>query len=370
MLNIETVKTKKDFDDFLKLPWKIYKHNKYWVPPLLVDVKSMFNKSKNPFFQHAEIELFIARKENEVVGRIVAIVDKNHNDYHNEKTGFFGFFEVINDYDVAKSLLDAAAGWCKKKGMNILRGPANFSSNDEWGLLIEGFDSSPIIMMTYNPVYYIDLLEDYGFKKAKDLFAFYKDTVVDIPERIKRIVEYVKKKENITVRHINMKHFNRELGIVKDVYNSAWSKNWGFVPMTNAEMDYLAEKLKPIVVPELILFVEIKSQPAGICLTVPNYNEVLAKINGKLNPIGILKFLYYKNKIKDTRLLALGVKHEFQGKGLNAIMMVEIFNIAKKLGYRGGELSWTLEDNKLINNDIESTGAKLYKKYRIYGINI
>lgn len=368
MLKVEIVKTKKDFNDFLKLPWRIYKDDKYWVPPLLLDVKSMFNKQKNPFFQHAEIEIFIAKKENEVVGRIVAIVDKNHNNFQNEKAGFFGFFEVIENFEVAKLLFDTAKEWCFKKDMKILRGPANFSSNDEWGLLIEGFDLPPMVMMTYNPVYYIEFIEKYGFRKEKDLFAYYLSTTIEIPERIKRIVEYVKKKENITVRYLDKKNFNKEIAIIKNIYNSAWQKNWGFVPMTDAEFDYMAEKLKPLVVSELIIFIEVNKEPVGVCIAIPNYNEVLAKLNGKLGPIEIIKFMYYKNKIKDTRLLVLGVKKEFQGKGFNALMMLEVFNSAKRLGYRGGELSWILEDNKLIIKDIESMSGKLYKKYRIYAM--
>jgi hypothetical protein len=364
-IEIHQVTSSKEMGQFINFPWKIYKNNSHWVPPLMKDVKYKLDRSKHPFFDHATMELSLACNGDTILGRIAAIIDDGYNQFHNEKTGTFGLFECINDYDVAKSLFFAAENWCKKMGMDRIRGPMNLSMNDECGFLLEGFDSDPVIMMPYNPEYYLDLCEKYGFVKVKDLYAYIKDKV-GVVDRIAKLVERVKKKENVTVRPINMKKFEQEVAIIKDIYNAAWEVNWGFVPMTEKEMDLMAKELKPIIEPELVLFAEVNGIPVGVSITIPDFNQVLKKLNGKLNPIGILKFLYYKRKIKGLRAIVFGIKKEYRLTGINTVLYYETEVRGARLGYQWCEMSWNLEDNDLINRFDEAVGGRLYKKYRIY----
>ncbi len=362
---IYRVKSKKDLNQFIHLPWQIYRTAHYWVPPLKKDVKFKLDRTKHPFFEHAEMELFMAYQDTKPIGRIAAIIDHRHNEYHNEHTGFFGMFECIQDYDVAKSLFSAAEIWCKDKGMNRLRGPMNLSMNDECAFLLEGFNSEPVLMMPYNPEYYLEFCERCGFVKAKDLYAYLKSEV-GVNQRIGKIAERVKKKENVVVRPINMKKFDQEVALIKELYNAAWEINWGFVPMTEAEMDLMAKELKPIAEPELVLFAEVNGEPVGVSVTLPDFNQVLKRLNGKLGPIGILKFLYYKKKITGLRALVFGLKKEYRRTGINTVLYYETEKAGARLGYKWCEMSWNLEDNDLINRFDEAVGGKLYKKYRFY----
>jgi len=356
-------------DEFIKLPFNIYKnteYKKYWVPPLISEVKKLFSK-KNPFWKHSKIKIFLAEDNGKYIGRIAAIIDNVSNDFHSEKCGFFGYFECINNEDVAKQLITEAKKYLKSEGMDIIRGPMNPSTNDECALLIEGFDSSPAIMMLYNPPYYAELIEKAGLKKAKDLYAWLRVAKDDPPPRIVKIVEHIKKKENIKFRHFDIKNFKRDVQYFKDIYNSAWEKNWGFVPMSDEEIDYMADGLKPLIDTRICHFLEVGGVPVGATLALPDYNFVLKKLNGRMGPLEILKFLYWKRKIKFIRLMALGVKKEYRGKGLEAVLYYEILMACRKYGYSGGgELSWTLEDNDLINKGISAMGGVVYKKYRIY----
>ena len=362
---IRRIENEQDLRQFVRLPWQIYGDNPYWVPPLIRDVKFKLNRSKHPFFEHAKMELFLASRGTETIGRIAAIVDDRHNEFHKENTGFFGMFECVQDYEVARLLFSSAESWCKNQGMSRLRGPMNLSMNDECGFLLEGFDSSPAIMMPYNPNYYLDFSELYGFVKAKDLYAYLKDEV-GVENRIGKIVERVKRKENVVVRPINMKKFKQEVEIIKDIYNDAWELNWGFVPMTSNEMDLMAKELKPIAEPEIVLFAEVNGQPVGVSITLPDYNQVLKKLNGKLGPINIVKFLYHKRKINGLRSIVFGIKKEYRLTGINAVLYYETEKAAARLGYKWCEMSWNLEDNDLINRFDSAVGGKLYKKYRIY----
>jgi hypothetical protein len=362
---IQRVKDDKDMNRFIRLPWQIYKNDPHWVPPLIKDVKFKLNRSKHPFFEHARMELFLAIRQTKTLGRIVAIVDYRHNEFHKERTGFFGMFECVEDNNVAKSLFSASEQWCKNEGMNRIRGPMNLSMNDECGFLLEGFDSDPVIMMPYNPKYYLRLCERNGFVKVKDLYAYLKGEV-GVVDRIARLVERVKRKENVVVRPVNMKKFDQEVEIIKDIYNAAWELNWGFVPMTSSEMDLMAKDLKPLAEPELVLFAEVDGKPVGVSVTLPDYNQVLKKLNGKLGPINILKFLYYKKKITGLRGIVFGIKKEYRRTGINTVLYYETEIAGAKLGYKWCEMSWNLENNDLINRFDEAVGGKLYKKYRIY----
>lgn len=364
---VKQVSSDKELKDFIDLPWKVYKNFPHWVPPLKKEVKEMLDTNVYPFWQHAERELFIAYKGSEPVARIAAIIDENHNKIHEEKAGFFGFFECIEDYNVAEKLFAVAKEWCKNKGASFLRGPASPSSNDEYGFLLEGFYSDPAIMMPYNPPYYLNFAEKFGFKKVKDLHAFLKSTQGGIPDRIEKMMKRIlRNNSSIKVRTFDIKHFKRDVQIIKDLYNSAWEKNWGFVPMTEAEMDFSAKKMKEFFDPDLILIAEVDGEPVGVSITLPNINEILKKLNGKLGLIEIIKFLYYKNKIKGARTLVGGVKKEHRSTGVIAVLFYETAKRAIELGYDWGELSWNLEDNDLINRFDTEIGGLLYKKYRIY----
>ena len=356
----------RELKDFIKLPYKLYKNDPYWVPQLIMDVKSILSKKKNPFFRHGEAQYFMAYNGREPLGRVAAIIDHNYNKYHNTKAGWFGFFECVNDKDTAVALLRSACGWLKDRGMEIVYGPASPTLNDEAGMLFEGYDQSPYIMMPYNPPYYHDLLLAAGMEKAKDLYAWYLSSSVPPPERIARIVERIKKRDNITIRPLSMKEFRRDLEIVKSIYNTAWEHNWDFASMTDAELDYTAEKLKPIIMPEMVRFLEIDGKTVAVSIVAPDINRVLKKMKGHLFPFGIFKFFYYRRKITEVRLMILGVLPEYRGRGFDAVLYHEMLMTAKKVGVTGGELSWTLEDNDSINKGIAAMGAKIYKRYRVY----
>lgn len=370
-ISIEEVRSKKELIQFIKLPWKIYKDNPYWVPPIIFDKKKILSKEKNPFFKHAEAKYFLARKDGELVGRIAAIINNRHNLYHKDKVGFFGFFESINDQQVANQLFDKVKNWLREKGFTEMLGPANPSSNDEYGMLLEGFDDEPKLLMTYNPKYYLDLCENYGFKKAKDLFAYkieYKNIIHS--EKLKRVAEIARKRSGIKISSFDMKDYSNQIEKMKYVYNNAWALNWGFVPMTDDEIDTMAKDLKPLVEPSLIIFGEIENKLAGFALVMPDYNFIFKKMNGRLFPFGFLKLIFLKRKIKWARILALGLIPEYHKRGLDAVFYWEIVQRASKLGIHLGEASWILEDNEMMNRGVEVSAGELYKKYRIYQIPI
>ncbi|MBI5198414.1 MAG: N-acetyltransferase [Nitrospirae bacterium] len=368
MVTAERVEDGKDLKDFINLPFKLYENDPYWVPPLISDQKALFSR-KNPFFEHAEVAFFIAKKNGIPAGRIAAIVNYKHIEFHNEKVGFFGFFETIHDNTVAKALFDKTKEWLKDKGMEIMRGPMNFSINEECGFLIEGFDTSPFLMMPYNPPYYPERVEGYGLKKAKDLFAY----IINVPEnmepRVSRIADMARS-HGAMVRKIDMKRFDDEIETFKHVYNSAWEKNWGFIPMTEKEIEWMAKRLKQLIVPELALIAEIEGKPAGFFLAIPDYNQVLKRLSGHLFPTGILKLLWYSRKITDIRVLIMGVLKEHRRKGIDALIYHEAWKAARNREYKRAEFSWVLEDNVLVHRVAKMLGARLYKKYRIYEIRI
>ncbi|MDZ7295856.1 MAG: hypothetical protein ONB14_10615 [candidate division KSB1 bacterium] len=363
---VRPVASRRDLDRFVKLPWSIYRGNPYWVPPLIVDVKKLLDRKKNPFFQHSEAEYFLAERDGLVVGRIAAIVNDNHNKFHNEKTGFFGFFECINDQEVANALFDAAASWLRNKGMEIMRGPMNPSTNDTIGLLLDAYDKPPVIMMTYNPPYYVDLVNGYGMTKVMDVYAYWMDASQPLPEKLIRVTEKVRTKEGLQFRSINMKDFWGEVDRIHQIYNKAWSYNWGFVPMTTEEFHHLAKDLKSVVDPDLAFIAEMNGQPVGFCLTLPDFNQALHKINGRLLPFGIFKLLYYARKINQARVITMGVIREYQKRGIDGLFYLETYRRAVAKGYKGGEFSWVLENNVMMRRTAEMMGGKIYKTYRIY----
>ncbi|MFH1226488.1 MAG: N-acetyltransferase [Planctomycetota bacterium] len=359
------------WNDFIYLPWtaRLYKGDLNWVPNLISEDKKLLDPNIHPFHRHGRVELFVAYSDmGKPVGRIAAIINEAHNKLYNDRTGFFGLFECVNDKAVAQELFIAVAGYLEKQGMKIMRGPMNFSTNETCGLLIDGFTSPPMFMMTYNPSYYMSLVENTGLVKSKDLFAWYVDDTLAVPDKMVRVANRVRSHHNITIRQANMKHLDKEVKIIQDVYNKAWSNNWGFVPMTNEEFQHMAKDMKRIVDPSLLLIAEVEGKPAGFSLTLPDYNMALKHVNGRLFPFGIFKLLWhvYINKINRARVITMGIIPEYQKRGIDVLFYLETIKNGKALGYKGAELSWILEDNILMNRTIESLGARLYKKYRIY----
>jgi hypothetical protein len=360
-----------DLERFFDVADALYAGSPYWVAPLRGDLAKVF-KDENPFFRHGEMQLFIARRDGRDVGRIAAILDRNHNAFHGEKVVFFGFFESADDPAVAGALLDAVAVWGRERKMEVLRGPTNPTLNDEAGLLVEGFDSPPVLMMTYNPPYYASLLEGQGLRKAKDLLAYWFPLEEKPLERLSRLADRFRKRtSDIVVRNVSKGSLTRDLLRIREVYNEAWEKNWGFVPMTAEEMDFMAARLKPLLVEELLWLAEAKRpdgslEPIAFMLMMPDYNQAIAPTRGRLLPLGWLKFLLEARKIKTVRVITLGIKAPYRQSGIQSIMMADSLRFLLSKGYTGAEVSWLLEDNDLVIRSVRLWGGRLYKTYRIY----
>lgn len=366
-IEIKRVETKSELNTFIKCQWNFYKNDPYWVPPLIMERKTLLNKDKNPFFKIAEADYFLANKGNEIVGRIAAIKNDIHLKYHNDQTGFFGFFESINDQKVANALFDTAKNWLKERGLSAMRGPANPSSNDEYAMLYKGFDDPPRLLMTYNPKYYNDLCENYGMFKAKDLLAYkLENHKVMASEKLKRVQQLAKERYGLKITQLDMKNFKNELEKVKIVYNKAWAPNWGFIPLSDEQIDAMAKDLKPLVEPSLVLFGEVGDQLIGFALVMLDYNQIFKNMNGRLLPFNFLKLYAQKKKITWARIITLGLIPEFQKKGLDAVFYWEIVNRAHKIGIDLGEASWILEDNDMMNRGAVVMGGDPYKVYRVW----
>ena len=369
-LKLVKVNNVKDKKMFIQLPWTLYKNDHHWVAPLIRDVKFKLDVKRHPYFDHAIAEFFLCILNQRVVGRIAVVINHRHNDFHNECTGFFGMFECIEDYAVAKLLFTAAKNWCIDRGMNRIIGPLNLSIDDECGFLIDNFNTDPVVMMPYNPPYYPEFCECYGFSKTKDLYAYYSNVSGDNTNSVSKDGIQMIKEENITVRPINSKDFDKEIEIFMNIYNNSFKEHWGFVPLTKREITQMAKDLQQIAELDLILILEVKGNPVAFYMAIPNINEILKKLEGKLGLIGMLKFLYYKRKITSVRVYLAGVKEAYRCKGFLSILHTQLIKNIRHLGYKWCEYSWTLEDNHAINSFLNNIGSHLYKKYRIFGLEI
>lgn len=365
-VRLEKVKTKKDFRDFLRFPRNVYRDDPNWVPPLIRDIKDKMDVKKNPFFEHAERELFLARRGDEIAGRVVGIVDQNHNSFHEEKIVFFGLYESLNDIETARALLDAVAAWGRERGMNILRGTVNLSLNEECAFLLEGFDSPPVVMMPYNPPYYLELMGQCGMAKAKDLYAYSMTRDHETTLKVRAIIDKIQKDTTVTCRSFNKKKPDEEAEIVKSVYNQAWEKNWGFVPWTENEMNHMVKNLLKLADLDLVIIAEDRGKPVGFTFAFPDYNEILIKLNGRLFPFGIFKLLAGRKRIKRMRAMVFGIVKDYRQSGVSYLLYAKLEENAVKKGYQWCEMSWQLEDNEPVNRFVASLGGKIYKKYRIY----
>jgi GNAT superfamily N-acetyltransferase len=367
-LTVRPARSKADERRFIDFIYRHYRHAEHWVAPLRIERRKLIDTRTNPFYRHAERELFLAERDGRVVGRIGAIVNHNHNARHGDRVGFFGFFESVDDPQVAAALLEAARGWLRTRGMEAMRGPASPSVNDEYGLLVDGFDLPPAVMMPYNPPYYASLLESCGLRKARDLYAYLvaePETVGN--ERMRRAYELFLKRGGLRYRSLNMKDFPAEIARLKKIYNRAWQGNWGEVPMTDEEFDALAADLKHIVVPELVIIAETPAgEIAGFALTLPDINQALKdNRNGSL-----VRGLWYlatrRKRINFCRILVLGVLPEYKSTGAGGVLFYETALRGTRLGFMTGEASWVLEDNVMMNRAAELMGGRRYKTYRIY----
>jgi hypothetical protein len=371
-IQVTPVRTAPDLRRFIEIPYKLYRGDPHWIAPLRIAQKDILNTKKHPFYKTSDVEMFLAEREGRIVGRVMAIVNHAHNEFQNERAGFFGFFECENDKQAAAALFDAARDWVRARGVGVIRGPVNPSTNYECALLVEGFDLDPMVMMPYNPAYYAELLEGYGMKKAMDLYAY--DIAADYfnhSNKLQRVAERLRNKSNIKVRTVNMKDFRNEVEIVRRIYNDAWSRNWGFVPMSEEEFDHLAKDLKQIVDPRVVLIAEQmtennKTRPVGFLLAIPDINRALKKIRGRLLPFGLLKLLWYSRKLGAIRVITMGGIIEFQSLGIGSIFLDEIYRRAPAAGLPNGEMSWVLENNVMMNRAAEMVGGRRSKTYRIY----
>ena len=370
-LEVREVQGRGDLDRFVKLPWRIYAQDPSWVPPLLVEVRDFLNARKHPFYLHGAATQYIALRGGETVGRILVSDDPRYNEERGENLGCFGLFECDNDQAAAHALLDAAAGWLAARGRNAIRGPIDYSLNYPAGLLVEGFDTPPRIMMNHNRPYYAGLLESWGLRKAKDLYAWWFVDPNHLTAKWRERVERLVRRGRIKVRPFRLNDFPAEVDRCKEIYNAAMGELWGFVKLTDAEFLYMAKQLKKMAIADQVLLAEIDGRPVGVSITLPDMNEATGPLNGRLTrfglPIGLLKLLRAKGRIKTARVVVLDVLKAYRRRGVAEMLILNTLDYGKNvLGYTGAELGWTLEDNDKVNRTIEAVGGRRYKTYRLY----
>ena len=369
---LQPVRSSADLERFIQFQLSIYAGDPNFVPPIVAERRDFLDPRRNPFLSHTQTALYLAFSQDRIVGRIAAINDPQYNQFHNSEVGFFGMFECVDDAVVAGALLSAAATWAREKGMKKLLGPVNISFNHDCGFLVDRFDEPPTMMMSYNPRYYLRLMEKNGMTKAKDLWSYELSTTIPPSEKIVRIAEKARTREGVLVRPIRMDDLSEEIRRIKSVYNVMLERNWGFVPMSEEEFDFTAARLRPLVQirPELFLIAEVKGEPVAFSITLPDSNLAVKAANGHLTrfglPVGLAKMFWAARRIDRLRVLLFGIKPGYRRRGLDAILYLDTLHAARKLGYAVAEIGWNAEDNDLMNRAIESMGARRYKTYRLY----
>jgi hypothetical protein len=368
-IEITQVHSGAELDAFIKFPWRIYKHDPVWVPPLLIERKAFLNRKTHPFYKHGDAALFLARLNGEVVGRIMASDDPRYNAFHKSNVGCFGLFECIKDGEVAGALFAAAEEWLQARGRTEMMGPIDYSTNYVCALLIDGFQHPPTLLTSHNPPYYAELIEGCGFTKAKDWYAWLFTEFPRPIERLRRIAEARAGRHGVNIRPVDPKKIVEESRHLQAVYDQAWERNWGFVPFTRAESEYMAQEMKPLIIPRSVLIAEIGGAPVGFAICIPDINVALRHLNGRLTrfglPIGLVKLLYYRRKIRLVRFIALGVVEKYRHAGIAETLVLQIGDeVLKRKSI--GELSMTLEDNFMVDRFVAAIGATRYKTYRIY----
>ncbi|TNE74621.1 hypothetical protein EP331_01255 [bacterium] len=365
---VHLVTTKSQFRDFVLFPYSHYKNDEHWVAPLLMDEKKLVDVKHNPFYENADAAFFIAEKNGEIAGRIGVIDNHAYNSFKNENVGFFGFFECVDDQTVANLLLKVAADWLKEKGRTKMMGPFNPSNMDTIGFLVDGFDKDPFVMMPYTKSYYPKLLENAGYAKEMDMYAYIVSKDVVNFEHIERGETIVRKRyPNLSIRKVNLKKMDQEVEIIKDIFNKAWANNWSFYPIADKIFTKLGKDLKMVIDTDFAFVAEVDGVPIAFSIALPNFNQILKKINGRLLPFGLFKLLYYKRTINQMRVALMGVIPEFQGKGIDSLMHKQAIVNGIEKGYQSAELSWVLETNVSMIRVAERIGAVIDKTYRIYG---
>lgn len=364
---VTPVRTAREMDEFIDLPWSIYDGASKWIPPLKSEVRTLLNTSKHPFWRSAERELFLARRGDEVVGRIVALIDRAFNEFQGQTSGAWGFFECRDDEEAASALFYAAEDWVRDRSMNFIRGPLNPSTNYEIGMLIEGFEHAPTIMMTYNPLYYPKLVHSAGYVKEKDLLALLIEETDRTSQRVERLARRITRKNNLSVRPFNKKDFIADTRLMADIYHECWRENWGFVPMNDGEVDLMAQNLRRIADTDLVVFVYHGDDPAGVALILPDINPLLKRLNGKIGVLGLMKLAMYRREITGLRGLLFGFRKRYQKIGLPLVAFDYVNRVGREKNYKYLELGWNLEDNASINQFDKEVGGRVYKRYRIYG---
>lgn len=367
-LEIRPAASRRDMTAFIKLPWRLYRNEPNWVPPLIFERRQFLDRAKNPFFAHAEAEYFLAWRDGRVVGRITAQTDRNFNEFQGNDWGMFGFFECEDDAEAAQALLDAAEAWLRARGRDRMVGPMNFSTNDESGVLVDGFDLLPTILTDYTARYYPALLERCGLSKAMDLLMWHLDVSErsSVDHRIWDAAELVESKHGIVCRQFRKQDLDSEVDRFLEIYNSAWERNWGFVPLGEAEVRHYAKMLKPLLDENWAMVAEKDGETVAAALTLPDFNQVLVKLNGRLLPFGWIKALLARRKIDRVRVFALGVKREWQHTGVGARLYQMHFDAAERTPQRGGEMGWILETNKAMNRAMQGMGGTIVRRYRVY----
>ena len=366
-IEIVVVEGGSELKDFINLPWNLYAQYPNWVPPLKKEVRRLLDPRRHPFWSSAERRLFLALRGSQVVGRIAGIIDRCYNEFHGERMGIWGFFECADDPAAAKALFSAVETWARLKGMAFLRGPLNPSTNYELGLLVEGFDYLPALMMSYNPPYYSRLVESCGFAKEKDLLAFLIDGDYRLPEWMDSLAGRIARKKGIRIRPFRPKDEDAEFALIKEIYNDSWSANWGFVPLSDEEMKDIQKSVMTFADPDLAFFIYYEDDPAAVCVIFPDINPLLKRLNGRIGLLGLLKALLYRREITGLRCLMFGIKEKYRQMGIPMLAFHHIFEVVRKKDkYRSLELGWTLEDNAAVNTLAVEAGARPYKKYRIF----
>jgi GNAT superfamily N-acetyltransferase len=367
-VEVRPVASKRELKAFMRLPWRLYRNERNWVPPLLMDLRKRLDRKRNPFFEHAEAEYFLAWRDGRPVGRITAQIDRNFNEFQQHEWGMFGFFECENDPEAAAALLDAAENWLRQRGRDRMVGPMDFTTNDECGVLIDGYDQLPTILTNWQHPYYPGLIEGAGLTKAMDLYMWNLEVSdrTRVHDAIWRVAAEVESKHGITVRPMRKRDLQAEINRFLEVYNAAWERNWGFVPLTEDEVRHYAKQLKPLLDENWAFVAEKDGETLGAALTLPDYNQVFLRMNGRLFPFGWAKFLYYKRKISRVRVFALGVKREWQHTGIAAKFYELHFDAAERTPQSGGEMGWILESNKSMNRAMEGMGGRIVRTYRVY----
>jgi GNAT superfamily N-acetyltransferase len=369
-IEISTVKSRVDRDAFIKFPWRIYKNDPAWVPPLIIERRAFLNRKKHPFYRHGDAELFLARRDGEIVGRIMASDDPNYNSLHETNAGCFGLFECIDNDEVAGALLGVAEKWLRSRGRTEIMGPIDYSTNYECGLLIDGFQYPPTLLTSHHPAFYRSLIEGRAFKRVIDFYAWWFTDPTLAATRLRELKKRLQSRANFAIRRADLRNLKSESMHFVRVYNEAWKDNWGFVPFTQAEFDHLATDMKPLLRADFTAVAEVDGVPIGFALALPDINVALQKINGRLTtfgiPIGLAKLLYYKSRLKKARYIAMGVEPRFRRLGVAEMLVLTIMEEGMVKLHFDAELSMTLENNVMINRFIESIGASKYKTYRIY----